>query len=103
MSIYSVCFADVDITVNGTDLALWTVPAGYVDILRAVDGYSLFAGTGSATLKIDANYRIAFPSLGAGKPIEWRGRQVFVAGTVLKLFTNQQPFGLRFSGYRLPA
>lgn len=85
----------------GADHVLWTVPSGHVDIMRDVDGYQASGGTGVGTFRTAAGYFLVFGPASTSAPIAWRGRQVFVAGTVVSFNPNVSPFNLRVSGYRL--
>lgn len=97
------CLFEGVVTTTGGLTDLWTVPTGYVDVLRDLDGYTTYGGAANATLHVGGLYFCINPSPSAGAPVAWRGRQVFVAGQTVKVFLDHGPWNLRLCGYRLVA
>lgn len=84
---------------------VYTVPAGKVAILRDVDG--ILASTGLAYLLLgEATFGMFYTALAGSvvnDRVEWRGRQVYVAGEAIRLGASGGTWHCRGGGYLLDA
>lgn len=101
MNVYSLALFEGHLTTSGADLVLWTVPSGFVDVMRCIDGYAGAAGATVAQLRTPSEYFLTLESPAAVTPVHWEGRQAFEEGTVVSVQLSGQPWNLRISGYRL--
>jgi hypothetical protein len=99
--IYTECVFEGTISTTGADVTLWTVPAGYRDVIVDCVGYTTNSGGGAITLRTPAGYFLAMKTAAAGDPFHFSGRQAVDAGTVVKAFSSVQPWQLRITVYRL--
>lgn len=99
--IYSVSFYEATVTLVSNLATLWTVPAGFVDVVRDIDGYCTSTGPGAAFLGDGALGRTLQIAVPAGTAFQWQGRQVWNAGQTLSIFSTITTFRLKISGYRL--
>lgn len=101
-AIYSIRFGVVNTSAGGTTV-VYTVPAGYVAILRDVDAYfpsglgpQLFLQDGSIPL----SFALLAPTAVPGS-VQWRGRQVFASGQEIAVNTSATAVRALLSGYLL--
>jgi hypothetical protein len=102
-SIYSTVFFDGDVTAVGSVAHLWTVPAGFVDVIRTLTGY---CGAGSSTqawLGTNGHYWRTWLLTGSYDLLEFEGHQAVPAGETIDWLQTHSPCALRLSGYRLSA
>lgn len=100
--IYSVRFGVVNTSAGGT-VVVYTVPAGYVAVLRDVDAY-FPSGLGPQLFLQDGSVPISFallaPTAVPGS-VQWHGRQVFTAGEEIAVNLTATPIRALLSGYLL--
>jgi hypothetical protein len=101
-ALYSTLFAAVNVTAVTND-PVYTVPPGFVAVLRDVDvvsigssGNLLFIAEQTSGLSF-----IAFNEAAADVSVQWQGRQVFPAGQVMYVRAVTGQWLVRMSGYLL--
>jgi hypothetical protein len=102
MAIYSTLFYS-GVQPQGSHATLYTVPAGFVVILRDVDALSTTTANAQILLT-EAAAANAFASLNVATVLDsaqWRGRQVFPAGYAIGINTVVGAWVVRASGYLL--
>jgi hypothetical protein len=101
-ALYSTLFAAAVITTTGPHV-LFTVPAGYVAVLRDV-GFLNTSGVTGPIYLYDSSVSTAWwasPSVANFGSVEWQGRQVFPAGSEISVQLGNAPWVVRASGYLL--
>jgi hypothetical protein len=102
--VYSTRFALVSIT-DSSSHDLYTVPAGYVAILRDIDGFTSVTPVTSLQLTVTGLTAILIPDPGSSPgPVQWRGRLVMNAGETVACIAPGRTGGLYnlcVSGYLL--
>lgn len=107
MAVYSVLFFQGTFGGGGVVTA-FTVPAGYVYVVRDLDAVSPASSTSIVMSELVANQNFAVVPAGpvtdqAVQPYTWRGRQVFESGQQLGLAALFDLVFARVSGYALTA
>lgn len=102
-TVYSTGLYEGTISVAGAGVDLWTVPDGFVDVVRSVDAYTTYSGDTVAYLGDASLGRFLLMALPVGGSFTWVGHQVFAAGQVVSLYALEEATRLKISGYRLSA
>lgn len=99
-AVYSTRFAAV--VISGA-LNLYTVPAGYIAVVRSVDFLATGASPGIFAWGLAAGgiYFAGATGLTTDNAYHWEGRQVFNAGDTIKAITATITGQLAVSGYLL--
>jgi hypothetical protein len=105
-NVYSTLFWDAHLTAITNDL--WTVPAGYVDVIRQVSwhapiSYPYFVDTAHLNISGNTGLFAAVPVwlTRGGVVYDVQGHWVVPAGSLVLALTPQTGWDLRASGYRL--
>lgn len=102
-SIYSLSFWDGNVATGGAATDLFTVPDGFVYVVRDIDGWSESAAGADVYLGVTGNRAILLKVASNVVGCQWRGRQVYSAGNIFQAFPTQANFHLKISGYKLSA
>lgn len=102
---YSTSFYAGEILVTDAYQTLYTVPSGYVAVLRDVELVNLAASDEQAFLALGpGSSTVPFAALtlaASGGWGQWKGRVVMDVGVTLQLFVETEPTAAVISGYLL--
>jgi hypothetical protein len=102
-TVYSTRFAALTLAPSGSLSAIYTVPSGFVAVLRDIDGIVTSGGAGQLFLGMGATWWFEMPLLAATSGFQWRGRQVFLAGETISAQTVTATVQMHVTGYLLSA
>lgn len=95
-------------SVSGSPVVLYTVPSGYIAVLRSIAAYNNTGSSQSVLLSpgVSGSSEGAFAkddSLASGDVFQWEGRQVLNAGEQLIVAFPNATLAVMASGYLLEA
>ena len=102
-SVYSTRFIEVS---SLTPSAAYTVPAGFVAVVRDLDAVSQGSVAVAELVMVGAAGQaiyLAFAPISTSMWFGWRGRQVLLAGETLHVDVANGPWDVSVSGYLLTA